>query len=293
MYDNDKNDDLFEGFEGEVDTKPPGAGKDFEAENFFNSEEVLGDEKDPLIEKLLEAKGLKNGKAKIVQEDGTEGELDFYSLSEDEKIELLTAEIEDGAELNSEEKTLINHLRENNVSLKDFLENYKNQVLSEAASETVMTYDIDNYDDEELFILDLQAKYELSEEELVQELETALKNKPLFDKKVSKLREEYKVLEDQYKESIRTEEYNKFVNTVNTAANNLSEFHGIVLEDSDKAEAIKYLTELDSEGLSAFSRDLRDPKKIFEVAWYLRWGKDAFKAIENAYENEINKLKKR
>jgi hypothetical protein len=49
--------------------------------------------------------------------------------------------------------------------------------------------------------------------------------------------------------------------------------------------------DLDENGMSQFYKDLNNPEKIYEVAWYLKYGRDAFKAVEDAYETEISKLK--
>ena len=74
-------------------------------------------------------------------------------------------------------------------------------------------------------------------------------------------------------------------------AQNVQEFHGLELEDDDKNKILSYMLDLDDNGISQVSRDLNDPKKLYEVAWYLQYGKDAFKIIENAYESEISRMK--
>ena len=50
--------------------------------------------------------------------------------------------------------------------------------------------------------------------------------------------------------------------------------------------------DIDESGVSEFSKTLNDPKKLYEAAWFLRYGKESFDALKNAYESEIAKLKK-
>lgn len=286
-----ENEDIFEGFEEETTTIE-------EVDNYDSTSDIFNDdvfsdsvEKDSIINDLLISKGILNGKIKIV--DGEkEDEVSFYDLSKEEQLDILNNSENDSAQLEDYEINFLNELRSKNLTITDYLNQYKEAALLEANQGYDPLYEIDAYDDQELFLLDLKAKYDLTDEELEIELEKELKNKDLFDKKVVKLRTEYKQLEDQYKENVEKEEYDKFFNSMSQASNSISEFHGIVLDDAEKVETLNYLTSLDEQGMSRFSKDLKDPKKIYEAAWYLRYGKEAFKAIEDAYELEISKLKK-
>lgn len=266
---------------------------------FFD--EPLGDNTElSVLDQLLKSKGIENAKITILDENEQEKEVNFYDLSRDEQLEILSTTTENTNEdLDTSEIDLINHLRSNNLSVEDFLAQYKESILAEVQTSDEVSYDIDAYDDQELFLLDLKNKFDLTDEELQIELEKELANKDLFDKKVTKLRSEYKQYEDQYNanlqleaETKREEQYNDFANEMVTIATNVSDYHGVYLDDSEKNETLSYLLELDESGVSKFSKDLNDPNKLYEAAWYLRYGKEAFKALENAYEAEIIKLKK-
>ena len=193
----------------------------------------------------------------------------------------------------------MNQLRENNISVEEFLESYKNSIIESLGVIDTESYDIDNYDDQELFLLDLKNKYDLSDEELEKELEKELKDETLFKKKVDVLRKEYKELEDRYKEAQqqeslrqREEEYNQFSEKMVDVAINTPEFYGIELEDDEKNEVLSFLLDQDENGASQFYKTLSDPNKLYEAAWFLRYGKESFDALKNAYESEIAKLKK-
>jgi len=288
----DELEDIFEGFE---DTPIPEEQSNLEPASSDIFQEVYDSnnpEEGSIIRELLASKGIIDGKIKILDDQDQETEVSFFELSKQEQLDILNTSPNDPNELEDYEIDFLNELRKNNLTITDYLNQFKEAALLEASGGYDPSYEIDAYDDQELFLLDLKAKYDLTDEELEIELEKELKNKDLFDKKVAKLRSEYKQLEDQYKENVETEEYNKFFNSMSQVASSVAEFHGIVLDDSEKTETLNYLTKLDEQKMSKFSRDLRDPKKMYEAAWYLRYGKEAFKAIEDAYELEISKLKK-
>lgn len=276
---------------------------DNDNDNFLELENIDGGAQPSLIEDVLKLRGINDSKITIIGEDDKEEEVNFYDLSREEQLEILNSSnrsLED--ELDKDEINLFNHLRTNNLSVEDYLKQYKEQVIEEYSKTLTppeKTYDIDDYDDQELYLMDLKNKFDLTEEELVKELEKELKDEDLFTKKTAKLREEYKKLEDQYKasqlqeaEEQREAEFNKFADTMVDIATKASEFHGIELEDEDKNETLSYLLELDEKGLSSFYKDLNNPTKLFEAAWYLRYGKEAFDALKSAYEAEIAKLRK-
>lgn len=277
----DLNDDFF----GDLDRATP-------AEN----------KKDSIINDILTSKGIVNNTIKIIDENNVESEVNFYDLPKEEQLEILMSSEENVKEeiLDENEIQFINYLRTENVSLDDFLESYKQSILAEVqAAAPAATYDIDNYTDEELFLLDLQTKFELTDEELQIELRKELDNPDLFTKKTAKLRTDYKLLEDQYKETLaleaankRDEDYNKFSDSMLNIATTIDNFHGIYLEDDEKNETLAYLLTLDETGVSQFAKDINDPQKLYEAAWYMRYGKEAFEALESAYEAEIAELKK-
>lgn len=268
-------------------------------DDFFSIAEPKNTE-ETVLDALLKARGITNSKITILDENDQEQEIDFYDLSKEDQLEILSSsEQEVNYDLDESEVDLINHLRSNNLSVNDFLTQFREEILAELQQEVEPSYDIDNYDDQELFLLDLKNKYDLTDDELQAELEKELQNADIFTKKVTKLRSEYKQLEDQYKanqqaefENQRQEQYNQYANTMANVASTISDFHGVFLEDEEKTETLSYLLDLDDSGSSRFSKDLNDPAKLYEAAWYLRYGKEAFQALENAYETEIARLKK-
>ena len=270
-------------------------------DGLFEGFETPNDKGNTVLDEYLKSKGISDSKITIVDDNNEEKEVNFYELSKDEQLEILNSVSEplDDNDLDDGEINLINHLRSNDLSIEDFLEGYKQSIISELGQEPNQTYDIDAYDDQELFILDLKNKYDLTDEELVKELQKELEDETLFKKKVDILRTEYKNLEEQYNltqqaeaESQREEQYNQFSETMVNIAIETPEFYGIELEDDEKNEVLSFLLDLDERGTSNFYKTLNDPKKLYEAAWFLRYGKESFDALKNAYESEITRLKK-
>jgi hypothetical protein len=269
-------------------------------DNIFDENIVDAQPTGSVLDELLKAKGITDSMVTIIDENEEEKEVNFYDLSREDQLDILNMTEEPEAnDLDNSEIDLINHLRTNNLSVDDFLAQYRESILAEVQQPVEPAYDIDAYDDQELFLLDLKNKYDLTDEELQTELEKELANADLFTKKVTKLRTEYKQLEDQYKaqqqaefDAQREEQYNQFANAMVDISTNVSDFHGVYLEDNEKQETLSYLLDLDDSGVSRFSKDLNDPDRLYEAAWYLRYGAEAFKALESAYEAEIAKLKK-
>ena len=307
MMDNlDNLDDLFEDnlvSEESNSSEPDLVIQDIDSDELFNEGTFSGSgsEQSTVISKLLQDKGITDNKITIIDESGEEQEVDFFTLSPEEQLDILNSEKVPEASMgdNYEGAELIKHLKENNLTLEQFLENYKNFILETAPDNTLDHYEIDAYDDEELYMLDLKNKFDLTDEELVKELEKELQDTELFKKKVDMLRLEYKTLEDQYKENQKheferqqQEQYDQFAQQMVDVAIATPEFYGIELEDNDKNEVLSFILDLDDNGTSSFYKALNDPNKLYEAAWFLRYGKESFDMLRSAYESEIAKLKK-
>ena len=274
---------------------------DGELSIFGEGGETSRTESNPVIEELLKLRGIDSNKITIIDENDQSQELNFYDLSREEQLEILNYEQpsqENANDLNETEVDFLNHLRTNNLTLEQYLEQYKDSIVNSLSPQEV-SYDIDAYNDEELYMLDLKNKYDLSDEELVKELEKELQDEALFKRKTDKLRSEYKELEDNYKETQKQEfarnqqeQYDAFAQQMVNIAIETPEFHGFELEDEEKNEVLSYLLELDDSGVSEFYKSLNDPKKLYEAAWFLRYGKESLEALNKAYESEIAKLQK-
>jgi hypothetical protein len=252
-----------------------------------------------LINNLLESRGIKDAQVTIIDENNNEEKVDFFTLTPTEQLEILDPVISEEPDLDDSEIALLNYLRTNNLTTDEFLANYRQSIIDELGASQAQDYSIDSYDDQELFLLDLKNKFNLTDEELVKELEKELQDEDLFKKKVDVLRAEYKQLEDQYRlnqqaelEQKEAENYEQFSDLMTNIALQTPEFYGIELEDEEKDEILSFLLDLDENGTSEFYKSLNDPKKLYEAAWFLRYGKQSFDVLKNAYESEIARIKK-
>lgn len=266
-------------------------------------EDNTNDTTNSILDEFLKLKGIENNKVTILEEDNTEKEVNFYELSKEEQLDLLNlSENDPNIDLDDAEIELLNSIRSKNLSVSDFLESYKNEILQSAAEGNqpdTESYEIDSYDDQELYLLDLKNKYDLTDEELIKELEKELQDEDLFKKKTDVLRSEYKTLEDNYKETQLQEankekeaNYNQFVDQMVDIAIKTPDFYGIDLDDDEKNEVLTSILELDENGASAFYKSISNPKELYRVAWFQRYGEEAFNVLKAAYEEEINNLKK-
>lgn len=254
---------------------------------------------DDIVIDLLKSRGIEDpSKIIVIDENEQEIEVDFNTLSREEQLQIINGSDDTTQTVTQSEIDKV--LTENNLTLDEFLELYKQQILEENnISVPQQSYSVDNYTDQELFLLDLKNKYEdLTDEELQIELDKELTNETLFKKKIDKIRNDYKVSEDAYKEQQQLEfeqenqrKYDEFSDTMLNIAMDTPELYDIELEDEEKNATLAFLLDLDDSGFTEFSKTLNDPKKLYEVAWFLKYGKDAFDAIKSHYESEITRLK--
>lgn len=252
------------------------------------------------LDDYLHMKGITNSKIKLFNEEtNQEEEIDFYSLSKDEQLEvLMSLDTQPEPMYSQDEESFLSALRENNLTIDQYLDYYKESILEELNASAVQSYDIDSYSDQELFLLDLKNRFDFDEEKLKSELEKELTDEDTFKIKVDKLREEYKELEDRHKaeeqqkfENEKKQQYNQFADAMVTVATNHPELHGFELEDNDKNETLNYILQLDNNGQSQFYKDLDKPENIYRIAWYMKYGDEAFNMVQDVYEKEISRLK--
>lgn len=255
-------------------------------------------ESSELISNLLAQRGITDAsKIQIEDEDGNIQELDFNSLPIEEQLEILQQET---PELDDSEIEVINYLRENGVGIQELIEYHRNQAIQEFLQSQQESYTIDNLSDEELYRLDIAARYEdLSEEELEIELQKELNNPDLFKKKVDKLREVYKQEEiaeqSELAKQIELEEeqnYQTLVDSMVEIAQGTNELFDLELEDEDKEEVLQFLLSKDMNGQSEFFKLLNDPNALFQLAWFATKGQEAFSTIHDYYKKEIDSARK-
>lgn len=239
---------------------------------------------------FLKEKGIEDpSKLQFENEDGEIEEVDFNSLSEEEKLNIVNSVSDPG--LSQHETDVINYLRQNNVTFNQVIDYFSKKAVEDYLAQNPdqahqKSYTIDDYTDDELYLADLKSKYpEFTDEELMSKLESAKSNETLFKKEVDALRVEYKKQEDAEIEAQKQKEQQDYDNLVGNLQNILSNFNEVALdstdaesdvleiEDSDKQQVLAYLLNQDSEGKSQLVKDLENPATLIELAWLRTQGR--------------------
>ena len=210
------------------------------------------DDDDDLITSLLKSKGIKDPSAiKYADEQGNIQEVDFNSLSKEEQLGILnSSDLDDNYGLEPEETEFISLLRDNNLSVEDYLDYVRNKAIEDfIAANSEPHYEIDGLSDEELYLLDLKYNFEdITEEEAQQYLEHEKANETLWNKKIKVLRDGYKAKEEAKLEEQRLideakdkENQEEFANSMVEAINNLKTVESFDLEDEDRERIAEFI----------------------------------------------------
>jgi hypothetical protein len=276
---------------------------DEDVEGSYEDEEnnsTSSDDNESALISFLKSRGINDpDKLQFQNEDGSIEEISFDELSKEEQLQILN-NIEAPLDLSNDEINMLNFFRSNNITLDDYVNARVNQAMQEANNTEQSLY-IDQLNDQELFVLDLKYKYpDLTDEELTTELENALEDEQLFEKKVNKLRRDYTELEQKQKAAEETERiakaeqnYNQLVNSMVAEAQAVEDYHGLILDDQDKDDVLKFLLQKDVNGNTEFYKLLSNPQALFKLAWFASKGDEAFETLHSYYKKEIDKVSRK
>lgn len=276
-----------------------------EPEEDIDGEEI--DDEADYMETYLKSFGIEDGKTlKFENEDGTTEEVDFNSLSNKEKFEVLK-DLADPRLADHEIET-INYLRQNNATLQDVVEYFSQKAVKEyieqnGAPEKV--YSADDYNDDEMYLADAKSKYpEMTDEELKADLDAAKENEALFTKKVEAIRKQYKAIEDKERADAEQAERDRVENFKNSIQSTLDNFNEISLdytdakadsltvEPNEKNKILEYLTKQDANGQTQFYKDLSDTNKLIKFAWFINYGDESISSITKYYQKLLTEARK-
>ena len=271
--------DYVNGSTGEDDTPDP-------SESSENKPHDSGD----FLHNFLKEKGIEDpSKLQWEDENGEITDVDFNSLSDEDKLNVLNSLSDPG--LSQHEIDVVNYLRQNGVTFNQVIDYFSKKAVDDYIAQNpdsvpTKTYTIDDYTDEELYLADLKSKYpDFTDEELTSKLNSAKSNEELFKKEVNALRTEYKNEEDAQVEAQKQKEQQDYDNLVSNLQNILGNFNEVVLdstdpesdvleiEDSDKDQVLAYLLNQDTDGKSQLVKDLENPTTLIELAWLRTQGR--------------------
>lgn len=264
-----------------------------------------------LITSILKSRNIDPEAVNIEDESGNINTVKFSDLSRTEQLDILNAQdIQDSNEdneydLDDDEIDLINAIRNANLSPKEYLNNYREQILREAYQQDASNT-VDSLTDDELFLADLRSKIpDITDDEATQALEIEKTNEDLFNKKMNAMRENYKQLEAQQLEQSQNEakqqeaekyaEFeNQIVNAIQDASNgiDLGNSMSLAWTTDDMNEIASFILDEDATGQRYLAKALSNPQTLVEMAWFALKGKEALSQISDYYKAQITEASK-
>ena len=269
-------------------------------------DEPSGDPNDDfdLTKELLTLQGITDmNKIKFEDESGAVVEKAWDSLSNSEKLMILSHQEDPDTSLDAAEIELINQIRESGMTPIQYI-----QSLSEP-QQPVQVYEVDSMSDDELFCIDLLDKIgsdNITDEELQQALDAARANENLFKKQVASLRVYYKDLEQQRQQQVEVErretaerEYHAFAENIIESIKNFNSLEDtpVELTRDEMDDLANYILTRDAQGYSEFGRLLNDPFQFTKAAFWMLKGSEILnemqKQIKGAYLRGYNETHKK
>jgi hypothetical protein len=245
---------------------------------------------DDIIGDLLRSRGIADPeKIKFEDEEGQLVERSWNTLTKDEKLNILStieAPASTGTELNDEEAALINLIRESNQTPEQYIESLKN----EAIQALPQTYSVDDYTDDELYILDILDRLgdDVTDEQLQKMLDSAKSDPDLFARTIGSLRTQYKQREDELKLSEQQnadqqnqQDFNNISESILNEIQSLNSVGGkeIALTTEDMNDLANFILTRDEDGNSEFGRAMDNPKTFVQMAFWALKGESIMNEI--------------
>ena len=256
-----------------------------------------------LAKELLTLQGISDmNKIKFEDESGAVIEKSWDSLSNNEKLMILSHQEDPDTSLDAAEIELINQIRESGMTPDQYIQSLQ------TVEPPVVTYEVDSMSDDELFCIDLLDKIgseNITDEELQQALDSAKANESLFNKQVASLRVYYKDLEEKRHQQMELDKQEaaeqEFVAFSNNIINSIRNFNALEdtpvelsLEEMD--DLANYILTRDASGYSEFGRLLNDPVQFTKAAFWMLKGPEILnemqKQIKEAYLRGYNETHK-
>ena len=293
-------DDIFNDITPDLDTEPSNIDDNNLETEIIDNKPVINND---LILEVLKLKNINPESIKFENENGELEEYNWENLSlEEQKNILISNDLDNDYGLEDDEINIINNFRESKLSYDDYINNIKIKAIEEYLQENnpYKVYSIDDYTDDDLYLLDLKTKMEdLTDEELVLALETEKSNPTLYDKKIKALRNEYKNLEEakiQAEQELEEQENAKireeFENTIKTNVNNLNSIGNLELSEDEKNNIYNFITGTNSAGESLISTALNDPEKLVKMVWFTLYGEQGFNIIQDYFTKQLAESRK-
>lgn len=262
---------------------------------------------DTFILELLKSRGIEDpSKIKFENDNGEIEEIDWNTLDTNDKLNILNSSNTDIEEsLDASEIELINAIRESQLTPAEYMQYLQRTSVEnyiQNAQNQGQVYSVDQYSDDELFVMDLISRSEeITEEEAIEALERAKSNEALFKKQIGATRKAYKEAEEeslQYarlkQEQEAQDQFNQFAEKIEDSILNFKVFSGgqISMSNDDMQDLYNFITGVDNAGNSWFGKALQDPDTVVRMAWFELNGEKMLQDITDYYEKEIANVRK-
>lgn len=257
-----------------------------------------------IINTLLQQKGiLAPDKVLYEVEEGKVEEKNFYDLPLEDQIAILSEQESTGTpNLSQEDQEIIELQRQNNLTLAELIQYYQNASIEEFLQQQGGQTSVADYTDEEIYMLDMKSRLgdSVSDEEIMKALENELELPELFKKKVDKMRSEYIQLEAEEKRkdadkvnADREEAFQEFSTGMKDYISSVEDIGGVLLEDTDKNDIVRFMLERDERGVTQFQKQMQNPENLFLASWALLKLEDTFNLLKEHYEGLVKGTQKR
>lgn len=258
------------------------------------------------ITELLKSRGiLDKSKIKFETDEGYIDEVDWDSLSNEDKFNILNSSSSNpNTDLDENEIILINAIRQSKLTPAEYFEAVKRDSIDKylESQNSQPVYRIDEISDDELFVSDLLSRApNITNEEAMEILDKTKSNIELFNKQIDALRNEYRQLEyEQQQHQVLQQQqeaqaqFNHFAENIENSIIGFTEFSGceINMNQEDMQELYDFITGFDSAGISHLSKALNDPNTLVRMAWFALNGEQMISDINEYYKKEISNVRK-
>ena len=249
---------------------------------------------------FLKEYGIQDGQTIVFKnEDESEESVQFNDLSNAEKLNILKELV--NPNLTQDEIGVINYLRANNATIQDVIAYYSNKAVNDYINRSEPEYAVKDYSDDELYLADLKLKYpDMSEEDMLADLENAKQNEDLFAKKAGIIRQNFQKIEQEKEAKARTDRENQYNDFRKSVMEHISLFdtididnstgadqHVMKVEDSERDEISRYILQQDADGGTQFFKDMTDPAKIVQMAYFYKFGQKALSDLTQYFKNQL------
>lgn len=302
-------DDIFRPDPNQVDaTNSEGELSGYHSDYTQNPADDLTDsysESPDLLELMLRNRGIDPSSVKFQNADGQIEERDFNDLSIEEQLQILESnDLDDNYGLEDSEVNLINQLRYHNLSVGDYNNYIAQQAVQNYLAQTQagFRHQVDDIPDDELYLIDIKARIpDISDQDAIDELNSAKANEDIYNKKIQSIRNEYKQKEDlliqqdtQQRQMLAQQQAQQFeYSIINAIQQNSSIDLGdsaLELTNDDKNEIASFILDSDATGARYIAKALNDPNTLVNMVWYALKGKEAFSQINNYYKQKISEV---